>query len=72
MECPRCSKEFRADIAVSDSRYVCPACGDLFEATEQTYIDDRPEINAQRIEAYKRPRGYHKGPIKKGRRHRRK
>jgi len=48
--CPNCRSTFSEEI--EKDRYCCKTCDTTFEAPDMGYVDDRPENNAMKNEAY--------------------
>lgn len=47
--CPACHSTNRTEL--ESHRWMCNKCGGIFEREDMGYVDDRPDINAQKREA---------------------
>lgn len=49
--CPKCGR--RGVPQEDDQRWFCLSCNIHFERDDQTYVDDRPDVNAEKQEAFR-------------------
>lgn len=54
--CPKCG---RRGVPQDDHRWVCISCNSWFERDDQTYVDDRPDVNAEKQEAFRERQAKH-------------
>lgn len=51
--CPQCNSR-RMHIKMDVNRYRCGECNALFEDSEISYLDDRPDVNLEKKEQFER------------------